>query len=502
MADEKISGLPAGQPISDGDKMVVTQDVGGNLESRAVTGQDLKDYIGEPSGVVPVEPFVNPLVFDKDQLQITTQTGDLTLDIAGTGHATEGQIALAQEVGGNGANVLTGTPDFLSRLKGDSLSNAHLNRLFYVYTPSFSGNVYEKTEIFNSRISLPNPVIFSSMISNAERNIIYVTFNEVVTVTAITNTVLTTDSGLTLTGTITGSGTDTIGYELSGDASQTDTFSLTFNAPSDVVALDDSSPLLVPVTTNVTNNVVDSSYPDLATLQGLWDGFSGVTESGSASVWTDQKNSHDLVEDTVSKQPTYNAMDADFNNQPTLSFDGIDDMLRCTTIGASLSSSDKITIYLVGKIKSIGVPPPSVYRTIFTHGNPGTDVGALYGRYNNSVYRIFIAGDVGSSNSSQINANPDLSNEEIVLMKFVVDFAQPAALESLIQVNDVDGTQAGTQNNTNNVGNLPFNLGAYVGVNGDRFGHLDVAHLSVHNGLVAAPDDTAIKSYLNTTYGV
>ena len=65
----------------------------------------------------------------------------------------------------------------------------------------------------------------------------------------------------------------------------------------------------------------------------IWlDAAAGVTESsGSVSGWADQSgNSNDFSQLTGLRQPSYNASDSNFNNLPSISFDGSNDVLQNT----------------------------------------------------------------------------------------------------------------------------------------------------------------------------
>ena len=102
-----------------------------------------------------VEPFEEDIIFKGgDKEQMTTQTNDITLDIASSGHALGGST-LTQWIDGNLVNLLNSN----FTIKGDSLDNSKRNSISYIFNGSLSGSNYDKVIAVNQTLSLPDTVL-------------------------------------------------------------------------------------------------------------------------------------------------------------------------------------------------------------------------------------------------------------------------------------------------------------------------------------------------------
>lgn len=89
---------------------------------------------------------------------------------------------------------------------------------------------------------------------------------------------------------------------------------------------------------------------DPENLIAWFDASKGITLNGAdVSQWDDQSgNGNNLIQGTEANQPLFNSSDANFNNQASLTFDGVSERLvRTTFVGGELSQPN--TIFLVYK---------------------------------------------------------------------------------------------------------------------------------------------------------
>lgn len=89
-------------------------------------------------------------------------------------------------------------------------------------------------------------------------------------------------------------------------------------------------------------------------LIAWYDAAKGITLNGAdVSQWDDQSgNGNDLSQGTAADQPLFNSSDANFNNQPSLTFDGVSEWInRVTFNGGSISQPN--TLFLVYKLADL-----------------------------------------------------------------------------------------------------------------------------------------------------
>lgn len=86
----------------------------------------------------------------------------------------------------------------------------------------------------------------------------------------------------------------------------------------------------------------------------LLDAAIGITLNGAdVSDWADQSGvGNDAAQGTPGNQPLFNTSDANFNGQPSITFDGVSEWLgRATLIGGAISQPN--TIFIVYKFANI-----------------------------------------------------------------------------------------------------------------------------------------------------
>ena len=465
---------------------------------------EVNSRAAEINGVVTSsENFSESIVFDGNKIQPQhSQTGDISLDIAATGHA-EGSSTLVQEIIGNGVNTINLSSGLSARLRGDNLSESKKNRLFYIYDSRLSGDVYNRTILTNYAEELTIPVILSATVENADKDALVVVFNVDVDVTSTTNTSLNFTSGTAKTiSSISGSGTNTITYNLNGDIEQADVFTLDYATPSDVASTATSEGLYVPQSVNVTNQVIDDTFPIIASLERRWDSYQGIKEddqTGFVSGWTDSENGVDILQATLLNQPSLNATDSDFNNKPSITFNGTSSVLNDTSL--DLSTTNKCTIVMVMKAVDVSVTN-DVFDGYFSYGNGVSQTGSVILRSNVVLSSVMTQhdGDVGANNYTA-TSNPDVNDDQIAVFMVEIDTTQTGTQDTNLYTDNVlTGTRGGASNNTSNMGNYDFNLGSWT--SGSRFGKMNLAATYVFSDVLTAQEKTDLHAFINTTYGV
>lgn len=452
------------------------------------------------NGSKPIEEsFTETVVFKGSVVQPShNQTGDINLDIAPTGHIT-GESTLTQQIVGNGNSLLTASAQFLAILEGDVLSNTMINTLFYVRNSDWVGDVYNSCFVTNKTRELLNPVILAAVVGNSTPSVLDVAFSEAVNVAGIVNTSINFTVGTPKTIlSVSGTGTTDIEYTLSANIEDGDVFTIDYASPSDIVATDDATPLFVPVSKQVTNGVITDTFPIIASSVRRWDSHTGVSQDdnlGFVSAWQDQVVSANLVQAVPTTQPALLSSDSDFNNQPSLDFDGIDDLLKDSSL--DLSGTDKVTVYTVCKMRDLDVAPTDVFRTAFSYGS--TEEGSFYFRDTVTPdYFLSFNGNIGT-NSHSIVANA-VGGEEIIASKIVIDTTKLGNLDTFLEVNGSPATlKGGASDNTGNLTNLNFIIGAWGTA---RFGNMTIAACYIFTDEITGQDDTDVKTYITNTYGV
>lgn len=128
----------------------------------------------------------------------------------------------------------------------------------------------------------------------------------------------------------------------------------------------------------------------------LLDAAMGITIETGVSIWADQSgNSNDISQATPGDQPLFNASDSNFNNQPSITFDGVSEFLnRSTFTGGALSQPN--TIFLLKKVSV------STGTQIYIDGQ-GAARHAIFQA--GSVYRVFAGANYISDLATDTNTN-------------------------------------------------------------------------------------------------
>lgn len=138
----------------------------------------------------------------------------------------------------------------------------------------------------------------------------------------------------------------------------------------------------MPLNIAVSNSVVSQSFvsggssfspSDISGLTVWLDAAFKTLNGSDVSQLNDLSgNGNHLVQATASDQPLWNSSDSNFNNLPSVSFDGINHSLEVATfVGGAITQPN--TIFLIGKLDAnVGL------EFAFDGGNAGTDRHTLY----------------------------------------------------------------------------------------------------------------------------
>ena len=95
-----------------------------------------------------------------------------------------------------------------------------------------------------------------------------------------------------------------------------------------------------------------SSPIEIQKLISWFKADKGIALNGAnVSQWDDPINQHNLIQATAADQPLYSSSDSDFNNKPSVTFDGGNEFLQTVAFGTALSQP--ITTFLVGKLNLV-----------------------------------------------------------------------------------------------------------------------------------------------------
>lgn len=215
----------------------------------------------------------------------------------------------------------------------------------------------------------------------------------------------------------------------------------------------------------------------------------GVTIGTGVSAWADQSGTGDtnknLVQGTGANQPTFNASDAGYNNKPTLTFDGTNDVLVSGAWAASQASP--FTVYIVGNTNGadgqyLFSASGALDQGPWGFGRDNTGAGGTLGSL--SVYN-------GAQINSTSGSAPVLSAASVISVVF--NGASSAGYVSMFSTSYVSG----------NAGSESI-IGFRVGSRRDGAGLLNgkVAEVAIYSSAHDAATRTTVMTYLGTRYGI
>ncbi|PDS21880.1 hypothetical protein [Flavobacterium branchiophilum] len=232
------------------------------------------------------------------------------------------------------------------------------------------------------------------------------------------------------------------------------------------------------------SNILSAQSPGGVSGASLWYKSNvGVTNSSGVSQWNDQSgNARDLAQATATARPVLNTATNLINFNPTITFDGVNDVLKTAPINKTdiISGSDPYaaSTYIVYRAKNTS-------SVLYSHSN-------------------------GSGGSWNIGANTGfnmISNRSCTLPATIVNEIRLQSLQG-ISNGATDSRINGTTNSTtwtNTVNTSvnasdPFWLGAQ-GTSG--FGNTEIAEfISFPNNSNSSNERQKVESYLGLKYGI
>jgi len=133
------------------------------------------------------------------------------------------------------------------------------------------------------------------------------------------------------------------------------------------------------------------SPSDIASIHAWYDAGVGITTNGSGDVtnWSDSVSANDLSQSDSAQMPSFTLSDANFNNEPSVNFDGVDEWMN-----SSFSSiSQPNTIFAVLKVDSTATT--DIY--LFDGDSGSTRLGMLI--HGSGVHWLFVGTTLLSSSS-------------------------------------------------------------------------------------------------------
>lgn len=198
--------------------------------------------------------------------------------------------------------------------------------------------------------------------------------------------------------------------------------------------------------------------------------ITGVADGDPLLTWLDESgNMNNVNQGTLARRPIYNAVDPDWNGQPSLTFDGVDDSM---SFGSPLQ-------------------PVSLLIGVMFTGNP----------LNNGRFIASTSGDDGLNNGFpgntfvRMNEPVGTSLGTTLVVPALVEAHRNPSGDSLAYVNALE-TNLGAKSPFSNT---TYTLGDYTSGGGQCFGGT-MAFCIAYSGFLSPTDRGRVRQYLNDVY--
>jgi hypothetical protein len=243
---------------------------------------------------------------------------------------------------------------------------------------------------------------------------------------------------------------------------------------------------------NAVTSVTPATWTNPKDFQGVsglklrLDASLGITGSSTVSAWADQsfKGDNNFVQATSGSQPTLTATNANFNNLPTVDFDGTDDDMTCTFPTALTADC---SVYMVTNGSSgndskyfdqVGTTQPSI----------GFNVDG--GGSNKTIWTMYNASGGGQASSSSAAVNTAAC---IFRLNYETN---GKGYKDSVEIS----TNANSLNSSN-AGCASLQL-AGSGAGGFSRGLFSLAEFLLFDHVLSASDNTLIMTYLEDKYSL
>jgi len=218
----------------------------------------------------------------------------------------------------------------------------------------------------------------------------------------------------------------------------------------------------------------------------------GVTIDGSGNVsnWDNQGTGADVTQANAAARPFLIASDANLNNKPSVSFDGINDILHVndTSIAAAAPG---LTVYVVAQHRSTSAAKQLIGASNGDYGGASQwmvlETGAS--SYSYRLHRDSITDASGTNGSLDTNGHifSVIYDGAAQTLTQRIDNNAPASVSALFSNTSLSVLDIGAQ--------IHFGTGF-------DFGDYDIAEILVYDVALSAGDRTTVANYLNDKYFV
>jgi len=148
--------------------------------------------------------------------------------------------------------------------------------------------------------------------------------------------------------------------------------------------------------------------------------------SGTTTTLYDYAGEHDLVNPAAVNQPTFNATDSDFNNKPSIEYDGIAEYIQKAVSNYRTGDTDGVAIIVLNDVGGAS-------RGAFNWSNAASEAYFAFGTTNNKAQYV-------KSNAVPLNSSATSAGSKVIGLSF--DGVNGKSFEDGVEVTFGDTTAA------------------------------------------------------------
>ncbi|WP_162088693.1 beta strand repeat-containing protein [Chryseobacterium aquaeductus] len=222
----------------------------------------------------------------------------------------------------------------------------------------------------------------------------------------------------------------------------------------------------------------------ITNLQRWYKGDAGVTTATGVSAWQDQAGGFTVDQGTAANQPTYNTASSLLNFNPSISFDGTNDVLTSATAGV-ISGSGATTYHFITTVDGTGIG-----KNVLNTGVVDTNDFSLRGTNGPTGH---LAKVVAGNNSNLASiANAYTLNQ--------ASLTRAGYSGSANYISSEGGSETTSSAYTANVNNANIRIGSKL--DGTFYWNGKIGEIITYNGKQSAADYIKVESYLAVKYGI